>query len=74
MKLSVFFTAGFNFAEKNLNIVSFPLYHMLICPCILGHFLDQKRLKQGLYRHPWDDISYVMPETMGLMGDDTDKI
>ena len=24
-----------------------------------GHFLDQKRLKQGLYRHPWDDISYM---------------
>lgn len=31
----------------------------------IGHFLDQKRLKQGLYRHPWDDISYVMPETYG---------
>ena len=29
----------------------------------IGHYLDQKRLKQGLYRHPWDDISYVMPET-----------
>ncbi|XP_059178489.1 ATP-citrate synthase-like isoform X1 [Physella acuta] len=29
----------------------------------IGHFLDQKRLKQGLYRHPWDDISYIMPET-----------
>lgn len=28
----------------------------------IGHYLDQKRLKQGLYRHPWDDISYVMPE------------
>merc|ERR1712055_119654 len=28
----------------------------------IGHFLDQKRLKQGLYRHPWDDISYVLPE------------
>ncbi|XP_076039811.1 ATP-citrate synthase [Oratosquilla oratoria] len=28
----------------------------------IGHHLDQKRLKQGLYRHPWDDISYVMPE------------
>jgi len=28
----------------------------------LGHFMDQKRLKQGLYRHPWDDISYVLPE------------
>eukprot|EP00092_Neocalanus_flemingeri_P022080 GFUD01023949.1.p1 GENE.GFUD01023949.1~~GFUD01023949.1.p1 ORF type:complete len:1085 (-),score=306.08 GFUD01023949.1:345-3599(-) len=28
----------------------------------IGHFLDQKRLNQGLYRHPWDDISYVLPE------------
>lgn len=26
----------------------------------IGHFLDQKRLKQGLYRHPWDDISYLV--------------
>lgn len=25
----------------------------------VGHILDQKRLKQGLYRHPWDDISYL---------------
>lgn len=25
----------------------------------IGHFLDQKRLKQPLYRHPWDDISYM---------------
>ena len=25
----------------------------------IGHFIDQNRLKQGLYRHPWDDISYV---------------
>ena len=25
-----------------------------------GHFLDQKRLKQGLYRHPWDDIAYMI--------------
>lgn len=28
----------------------------------IGHYLDQKRLKQGLYRHPWDDISYMIPE------------
>ncbi|XP_055892192.1 ATP-citrate synthase-like isoform X1 [Biomphalaria glabrata] len=28
----------------------------------IGHYLDQKRLKQGLYRHPWDDISYIMPD------------
>eukprot|EP01067_Filipodium_phascolosomae_P003033 Filipodium_phascolosomae@DN2537_c0_g1_i2.p1 len=27
----------------------------------IGHFLDQKRLKQGLYRHDADDISYVLP-------------
>lgn len=28
----------------------------------IGHYLDQKRLKQGLYRHPWDDISYLTPD------------
>jgi ATP citrate (pro-S)-lyase len=25
----------------------------------IGHYLDQNRLKQPLYRHPWDDITYV---------------
>jgi ATP citrate (pro-S)-lyase len=25
----------------------------------IGHYLDQKRLKQPLYRHPWDDITYI---------------
>merc|ERR1719265_3098520 len=25
----------------------------------IGHYLDQKRLKQALYRHPWDDITYI---------------
>lgn len=53
----------------------YTLYHVFMLKFIIaGHFLDQKRLKQGLYRHPWDDISYIMPETMGLMGEDTDKI
>ncbi|KAJ3121452.1 citrate synthase [Nowakowskiella sp. JEL0407] len=33
----------------------------------IGHFLDQKRLKQGLYRHPWDDISYMTPEQEAMM-------
>ena len=28
-----------------------------------GHYLDQKRLKQGLYRHPWDDIAYLQPDS-----------
>ncbi|VDO03025.1 unnamed protein product [Rodentolepis nana] len=27
----------------------------------IGHYLDQKRLRQGLYRHPWDDITYQLP-------------
>ncbi len=26
---------------------------------LIGHYLDQVRLKQPLYRHPWDDISYL---------------
>jgi len=25
----------------------------------IGHYLDQNRLKQGLYRHPTEDISYL---------------
>lgn len=25
----------------------------------IGHFIDQRRLKQGLYRHPTEDISYL---------------
>jgi len=28
----------------------------------MGHYFDQKRLKTGLYRHPWDDILYDVPE------------
>ena len=26
---------------------------------LIGHALDQKRLGQGLYRHPWEDILYM---------------
>lgn len=26
----------------------------------IGHILDQKRLNGGLYRHPWDDITYMI--------------
>ena len=26
----------------------------------IGHILDQKRLNGGLYRHPWDDITYMV--------------
>jgi len=28
----------------------------------MGHIMDQKRNKSRLYRHPWDDIQYMMPD------------
>jgi len=28
----------------------------------MGHYFDQKRLKTPLYRHPWDDILYDVPQ------------
>jgi ATP citrate (pro-S)-lyase len=28
---------------------------------MIGHFLDQKRLHTRLYRHPWDDVLYMLP-------------
>jgi ATP citrate (pro-S)-lyase len=27
---------------------------------LIGHALDQKRLNQRLYRHPWEDILYMV--------------
>ena len=33
---------------------------------LIAHFLDQKRLRRtGLYRHPWDDITYLLPSLAG---------
>jgi ATP citrate (pro-S)-lyase len=29
---------------------------------LIAHYLDQKRLRTSLYRHPWDDITYMLPE------------
>lgn len=29
---------------------------------LVGHALDQRRMKQPLYRHPWDDVLYASPE------------
>lgn len=28
----------------------------------IGHYLDQKRLHSRLYRHPWEDVLYMLPE------------
>jgi ATP citrate (pro-S)-lyase len=30
---------------------------------LIGHALDQKRLRQPLYRHPWDDVMYTAQTT-----------
>jgi len=32
----------------------------------IGHWIDQNRLKQGLYRHPTDDISYLVDSLSSL--------
>jgi succinyl-CoA synthetase alpha subunit len=33
---------------------------------MIGHFFDQKRLRQGLYRHPMDDVLYDTPDPEDL--------
>lgn len=30
----------------------------------IGHYIDQKRLKQGLYRHDTKDITYIVGQSM----------
>lgn len=35
---------------------------------LIAHYLDQKRLRTGLYRHPWDDITYLLPTVDSLGG------
>lgn len=32
----------------------------------IGHYLDQNRLKQGLYRHPTEDISYLVNDNLTI--------
>ena len=29
---------------------------------LIGHYIDQRRLDQPLYRTPWDDIGYIKPD------------
>jgi len=35
---------------------------------LMGHYFDQNRLEQGLYRHPLDDILYDVPERPEKVG------
>jgi hypothetical protein len=34
----------------------------------MGHYFDQKRLKQPLYRHPMDEILYDVPDRPEKVG------
>jgi len=34
----------------------------------MGHYFDQNRLAQGLYRHPLDDILYDVPDRPEVVG------
>ncbi|MBW2701602.1 MAG: ATP citrate synthase [Deltaproteobacteria bacterium] len=33
---------------------------------LIGHFMDQKRIKEGLYRQPWESILYSLPKESEL--------
>ncbi len=41
---------------------------------MIGHFIDQKRLKEGLYRHPWADILFALPEGEDLENGQLERI
>lgn len=60
---NVFYSTFSEEAQEYINIGAInSLFVLGRSIGFIGHYMDQKRLKQGLYRHPWDDISYVMPE------------
>eukprot|EP01084_Bolivina_argentea_P013924 26064_1 len=55
----------FNEAEVNQYIEMGTLNALFVLGRsigFIGHYLDQKRLKQGLYRHPTDDITYFLSD------------
>ena len=33
---------------------------------LIGHYMDQKRIKEGLYRQPWESILYSLPKEKEL--------
>jgi len=35
---------------------------------LMGHYFDQNRLEQGLYRHPLDDVLYDVPDRPEVVG------
>lgn len=48
--------------EEILELIEMELFNAIFLLGrtigIIGHVLDQKRMKEPLYRHPWDDILY----------------
>ena len=45
--------------SKQLRGFSLGLFVLGRTIGLVGHALDQKRLHQPLYRHPWDDVMYT---------------
>lgn len=39
----------------------------------IGHALDQKRMKQPLYRHPWEDVLYAEAEPPTRLSENAEK-
>lgn len=60
-------TMSFMVGQKNRGGASFSafLFYVFLnlsdcfLPLNLRHTFDQKRLKQPLYRHPWEDVLYT---------------
>ena len=48
--------------EEILELIEMELFNAIFLLGrtigIIGHVLDQKKMKEPLYRHPWDDILY----------------
>merc|ERR1712217_321449 len=55
-------TGAFNYSEIDELVENGclnGLFALARTTGFIGHSLDQKRLKQPLYRHPWDDITFI---------------
>lgn len=67
--IDLMYGCGFNEAEVQEVVDSGGLNGLFLLGRtigMVGHYMDQKRLKSGLYRHPWDDVLYMLPEAESM--------
>ncbi|MFH1978616.1 MAG: citrate/2-methylcitrate synthase [Candidatus Aenigmatarchaeota archaeon] len=63
--LDIMLDCGFSEKEVNTILETGGLNGLFVLGRtigLIGHIIDQKRMKQPLYRHPWDDILYIKDE------------